>query len=109
MRLRGASLAMPADARLPGESSGAGMGFLNNIRNDLAFARGIWRTLRRVIPMARNRTRTFPDFVEELAAKYGERPALLSSRETLSYAGFNARANRYARWAMRNGVKKGDV
>lgn len=85
------------------------MGFIENIRNDLTYARGIFRTLRRVTPMARHKTRTFPDVAEELAARYGERPALLSARETLTYAGFNARANRYARWALASGVKKGDV
>ena len=53
--------------------------------------------------------RTFPDVAEELAKRYGDRPALLSDRETLTFAGYNARANRYARWAMANGVNKGDV
>jgi fatty-acyl-CoA synthase len=85
------------------------MSFVSDLRDDFAYARGIFRTLRRVIPMARRRSRTFPDVAEELAARYGERPALLSARETLTYAGFNARANRYARWALANGVGKGDV
>src|SRR6185503_15672239 len=33
----------------------------------------------------------------------------LSRRETLTYAEYNALGNRYARWALQNGVKKGDV
>jgi fatty-acyl-CoA synthase len=85
------------------------MGFIANLRNDLAFARGIFRALRRVTPMARNKTRTFPDVAEELAARYGDRPALLSERETLTFAAYNARANRYARWALANRIEKGDV
>jgi len=85
------------------------MGWLADLGDDLTFTRSMIRVLRKVTPMARRRSRTFPDVAEELAARYGERPALLSGRETLTYAGFNARANRYARWAMGNDVGKGDV
>src|SRR4051794_23479996 len=85
------------------------MSLFKNIRNDFAYVSGILRALIRVTPMARHRTRTFPDVAEELARRYGDRPALLSERETFTFTGFNARANRYARWAMANGVNKGDV
>jgi fatty-acyl-CoA synthase len=85
------------------------MGFVERIRKDYAFARGIFKAMRLVTPMARRKTRTFPDAAEDLARRYGDRPALLSERETLTYAEYNARANRYARWALANGVGKGDV
>jgi fatty-acyl-CoA synthase len=85
------------------------MGLFKNIRNDIDYARGILRALMRVTPMARHKERTFPDVADELALRYGDRPALLSDRETFTFAGFNARANRYARWAMANGIGKGDV
>src|SRR5689334_6911117 len=85
------------------------MGLLRNIRNDFAYVRGIVRALLRIMPMARHKERTYPEVVEELAARYGEKPALLSDRERFTFAGFNARANRYARWAIANGVRKGDV
>ena len=85
------------------------MGFLNNLRNDFDYARGIVRALMRITPMARHKERTFIDVADELALRYGDKPALLSDRETLTFAGFNARANRYARWAMANGIGKGDV
>src|SRR5436305_10459238 len=85
------------------------MGLLKDIRNDINYARGIVRALLRVTPMARHKERTFPDVADELARRYGERPALLSDRETLSFAGYNARANRYARWAMANGIGRGDA
>ena len=42
-------------------------------------------------------------------ARYGDRPALVSEHESLTYAEYGRRANRYARWAMANGVGKGDV
>ena len=82
---------------------------LDNLKKDWAFVRGIYKALRLVTPMARHKDRTFPDAAEELARRYGDRPALLSDRESLTYSEYNRRANRYARWAMANGVGKGDV
>jgi fatty-acyl-CoA synthase len=85
------------------------MGFLDNLRSDWRFVRGVFGALRVVTPMARNRTRTFSDAAEDLAKKYANRPALISEHEALTYAEYDGRANRYARWAMANGVAKGDV
>jgi fatty-acyl-CoA synthase len=85
------------------------MGVIHNLGQDLRYVRGVYRALRVVTPMARRRTRTFPDAVEDLARLHGERPALLSERESLTFAGYDRRANRYARWALSNGVGKGDV
>ncbi|MCR4282113.1 MAG: long-chain-acyl-CoA synthetase [Bauldia sp.] len=85
------------------------MRVLDRIRSDFAFTTILAATLARIIPLAHRRTRVLPDVIENLAAKYGERPALLSDDETLTYAGLDARANRYARWAITNGVRKGDT
>jgi fatty-acyl-CoA synthase len=85
------------------------MGIFQRIRADVTFTVGIARALARIIPLARNRTRTLPLVAEELAGRYGDRPALISRRETLTYRQYNAIANRYARWAMANGVAKGDT
>jgi fatty-acyl-CoA synthase len=85
------------------------MAMLDRILRDMAFIGGIARALLRIVPLARDPTRVLPDEMERLAARYGERPALLSDRETFSYAGLNARANQYARWAQANGIGKGDT
>ena len=53
--------------------------------------------------------RTFPDVIEELAARHGDRPALLSDRETYSFADLAARANRYAWWARETGLPPGST
>ncbi|HWB97337.1 MAG TPA: long-chain-acyl-CoA synthetase [Bryobacteraceae bacterium] len=53
--------------------------------------------------------RTFPAVVDELAAKSGDAPALLSDRERFSFSGLAERSNRYARWAIGNGLAKGDT
>ncbi len=85
------------------------MGILDRIKTELIYLRGALRTLRATTPIMKNPTRVFPVVVEELAERYGERPALLSDRERFTYRELDARANRYARWALANGVKKGDV
>jgi len=54
-------------------------------------------------------TRTFPLVVEELGARFGDAPALIGPQETLSHAGLAARANSCARWALAQGIKKGDT
>lgn len=85
------------------------MGLRDRIRSELAYLKGALRALSRVSPIARNPGRVWPDTAGELAVRYGDRPALLSDRETLTYADYHRRGNRYARWAMANGVAKGDT
>ena len=53
--------------------------------------------------------RTFPDVIEALAARWGDKPAVLSDRERFSFVGLAERANRYARWALGEGLRPGDV
>jgi fatty-acyl-CoA synthase len=54
-------------------------------------------------------SRTFPVVVEELGAKFGTAPAIFSTRENFTHAELAARANAYARWALAQGIGKGDV
>ncbi len=70
---------------------------------------GALRALRATMPIGRRRTRVFPHVVAELAERHGSRTALISARETFTYAELNGRANAYARWAKANGVGKGDT
>ncbi len=85
------------------------MGFLQNLRDDVVFVRGALRALKMTTHIAKNPTRVFPLVMEELAAKYGDAPALISDREQLSYRSLTARSNRYARWALQQGIAKGDT
>jgi fatty-acyl-CoA synthase len=84
------------------------MAFVERVRSEYAYLTGVLRTLAKVTPVARNPQRTFPDVAEALAERHGDRPALVSERESLSYRQYNARANRYARWAKSHGIEKGD-
>ena len=82
---------------------------LTRLKSEAAYFSGIRRALARTTPIGKNPTRTFCDLAEELAATFGDRAALISERESFSYAVWNSRANRYARWALSKGYKKGDV
>ena len=47
--------------------------------------------------------------IDNLADKFGAAPALLSDQQSLTYRCLAARANQYARWALRQGLATGDV
>ncbi len=85
------------------------MSFLDQIKNDIVFLRGAYRALRMTTPIAKHQARVFPIVLDELAERYGDAPALISDRETLSYRGLAERANRYARWARGEGLAKGET
>ncbi|WP_181704572.1 long-chain-acyl-CoA synthetase [Chthonobacter rhizosphaerae] len=84
------------------------MSFAHRARSEFAYASGLVRMLRRVTPVAKARDRVWPDVVADLADRFGDRTALISEEETLSYRDYHRRGNRYARWAQAHGVGKGD-
>jgi fatty-acyl-CoA synthase len=67
------------------------------------------RALEMTAPIARHPARIFPTVIRERAAQFGTAPALLSERECLTYGELAARANRYARWALAQGLGKGET
>jgi fatty-acyl-CoA synthase len=67
------------------------------------------RALELTAPIADNPDRIVSTVIEERAEQLGEAPALLSDRECLTYRALAARSNRYARWALDQGLAKGDV
>jgi fatty-acyl-CoA synthase len=67
------------------------------------------RALEMTAPIAGNASVTLPILIETLADRFGTAPALVSDRECLTYRGLAERANRYARWAMGQGLAAGDV
>src|SRR6476619_3345349 len=85
------------------------MGVIERLTADAVSLRGALRTLRMTTPIARHPTRVFPQVILELADRYGDAPALLSDSECFSYRELAARSNRYARWALAQGVRKGDT
>jgi fatty-acyl-CoA synthase len=85
------------------------MGFIERIRGDVSYLRAALRTLKITTPIAKNPTRVFPNVIEELADKFGDAPALVSDRERFTYRVLEERSNRYARWALAQGLGKGEA
>ena len=67
------------------------------------------RALELTAPIARNPTRLLSTLIEELAERSPDAPALLSDRESFTYRELAARASQYARWALAQGLAKGEV
>ncbi len=67
------------------------------------------RALELTAPIPRNRNRILRTVIEEVAARQADAPALLSDRETLTFRALIERTNQYARWALAQGLAKGDV
>jgi fatty-acyl-CoA synthase len=70
-------------------------------------ARAWMRALEATARAADDPRRTLPIVVGELGRTFGDRPALLSDRETMSFAALAQRMNGYSRWAIAEGVKPG--
>jgi fatty-acyl-CoA synthase len=67
-------------------------------------ARDWLRALEATAPLADQPHRTLPVVIGELGLQFGDKPALLSDAETMSFAALAARMNRYSRWALAQGV-----
>ncbi len=76
---------------------------------DLRFLTGLYRTLRRVRPIKRDSPRLACDDLEAAVDKYGARTAIEFEGQSLTYAEFDALANRYAHWAVACGLRRGDT
>jgi fatty-acyl-CoA synthase len=85
------------------------MGFIQRVASDYAYLTGVIRTLSKVTKVAKNPQRTYPQVVRQLAETYGDKVALISDREQMTYRQYDQRGDQYARWAMAHGVTKGDV
>lgn len=67
------------------------------------------RALTLTAAIARNPVSTLPTQINDLAERFGSNIALIGDDETLTYEELAARANRFARWALRQGIARGDV
>ncbi|HTW52363.1 MAG TPA: long-chain-acyl-CoA synthetase [Stellaceae bacterium] len=67
------------------------------------------RALELTAPIAQQPEVTFPFVINRLAEQFGDAPALLSERETLSYAALAQRAGQYAAWAVEQRLGSGEV
>jgi fatty-acyl-CoA synthase len=79
------------------------------IHTGISPAKAWLRALELTAPIPQNPHRVLSTVIEEVAARMADAPALLSDRETFSYAALAKRANQYARWALDQKLAKGDV
>jgi fatty-acyl-CoA synthase len=66
------------------------------------------RALERTQRIAKEPSRTLAMAIEELAATAGDALALIGETQTLTYRGLAQASNRYARWALAQGIGLGD-
>ena len=85
------------------------MRMLERVQSDLVYFAGVMRVLRRTMPIGKTKDRSFRELFEEKVGLYRDRVALISDGETLTYDDLDKRANRYARWAISKGLRKGEV
>ena len=67
------------------------------------------RALALTAPIAQHPTLTLSTRIGQLAEIHGERSALIGEDESLSYRALAERSNRYARWALAEGIGRSDV
>jgi fatty-acyl-CoA synthase len=67
------------------------------------------RALETTGQIGKDGARILPTVIGELAKTIGDSPALLSGGECLTYRELCERSNRYARWALEQGLTKGEV
>ena len=82
---------------------------LARVKSEIAYARGLLRVLRLTRRVTASPRKTLGDYLEQWAQERGDRLAFSGEHETFTYREFDARANRYARWARARGLVKGDV
>lgn len=66
------------------------------------------RALERTAAIERHPHTTLPVLIDELAGRFEAKPALVSREAALSYRSLSQTANRYARWALAEGLRPGD-
>ncbi len=85
------------------------LGLLERLRCEWTYFVSVTRLLLRLKKITDQPRRTIGDQIAEVAARFTDRTALIGEETTLTYSELDNLANRYARWAMANGIAKGDV
>src|SRR5215475_4662243 len=85
------------------------MSLLDAFGREYTYISSIGRSIFRLRHTKPDSHRPITEIVEDWGRNRPDNIALLYQDQTHSYAELNAYANRYARWALAQGVKKGDV
>jgi fatty-acyl-CoA synthase len=79
------------------------------VAREARFIASISRLLHRVGKVKPHSPNTVADIIEHWAAKRPDNVAIWFEDKRYTYRDYDAHANRYARWAQSQGLKKGDV
>jgi len=82
---------------------------MNAAEPPISPAKAWLRALEMTAPIAQNPDRIFSIVIDDLAERFGHAKALLSERECLTYRELAERSNQYARWALTQGLGKGEA
>jgi fatty-acyl-CoA synthase len=77
--------------------------------DDFSPAKSWARALELTAPIASQPRRILPRAIDEVTRGAAEHPALICADATLTYSDLSKRSNQYARWALDNGITRGDV
>jgi fatty-acyl-CoA synthase len=79
------------------------------IRRELKFLGGLVRTLIRVASISPDSGRLICDDLEAAVDAWRTRPAISFEERTVTYGELDAIANRYAHWALEQGIRRGQT
>ncbi|TGY90205.1 long-chain-acyl-CoA synthetase [Marinicauda algicola] len=85
------------------------MGLFQAIRRELFYVTELSRLLRKLKSITPDSDYLTADLLEDSVDRHRRRPAFVGEGEAVSYAAFDARANRVANWALAQGLKSGDT
>ncbi len=84
------------------------MGIIARLKSEWAYLHGLRRALQQTSAVERTPHITMREMAETVAAVHPDKMALISQQESYTYGELDRRANQYARWALAQGLKKGD-
>jgi len=85
------------------------MGVWARVKREYRFISRLYRTLNRLKGIEADSGWLVCDDLEAAVDKFPQRPAVIFEGKSLTYAQFDALANRFAHWATGRGIKKGDT
>jgi fatty-acyl-CoA synthase len=85
------------------------MGMITAFKREFEYVSGMLRVLRNIKKVGPGSGVRVPDHIEKTVDRFPDRPMAITEDGEISYAAFDAYANRVARWALEQGMEPGDT
>lgn len=85
------------------------MAFLSTLKREFDYVTGMVSVLGRIKKVGPGSGVRVPDHIEKTVDRFPDRPMAITDEGEVSYAAFDAFANRVAHWALEQGLKPGDT